>query len=363
MRKISILLCLFVAASCSHKLTMQGFHRFVPGGNEVVAWEGTPKPQLEVLYLGSGHMIVKSGGEAFFTDPFFSIQPMPNLFLRKMKSDADYLKHWKQRIDSTVGSENVKTGLVSHSHYDHLMDLPLILDQKVFPKLNAVYGNPNMPIMLSHFQSKDVALNGLSSDKVYEPGRTDTKWDWITVSGELLFLPISTEHASQALGHLFMSGEFKPDYFEKHLTEAYSKVGNFKWTVGESYAFLVDIGPENNKIRLYIQTSASGYPKGLPPAEELYEKSVDLAILCYASTQNETDYPGFLLEALKTEAGYPQVMMVHWEDFFTDHKGYTREPRLVALTRPKKVRKRWDALGLSPDNVVMPRPGALVTFK
>ena len=148
-----------------------------------------------------------------------------------------------------------------------------------------------------------------------------------------------------------MSKPLKDGYFETKLVWHTDKVGAFKWTVGSTYAFLVDFIQEDT-LRVYIQTSASNYPNGLPPKTELDRKQVDLAIMCYASALNVDDYPNKWIEWMQPK----KLVLVHWEDFFRESR-IDDDQKLVRGTKPSKVRKRIDALGKKRDYFVMPRPG------
>ncbi len=326
---------------------------------------------LQLLYLGCGHMIIEQNGEAFFTDPFFSVQPIGKM-AGKVQTKKEYHERWHQHIKKTIGFESVQTGLVSHSHYDHLMDLPVMLTDHDFPNLKTVYGNAYLPKMLTSFQNEGVTLQPLHDDEVFNPCTepSDSKHQWMPLTSNSKFLPIQTHHAPHAAGKLFMSRAMKAKqekYFREKLKDPYAKIGNFKWTVGTSYAFLVDWFNGSDTVRLYIQTSASRSPNGLPPVAELKKKKVDLVILCYASTPNVRKYPQYLMEALKKD-GYPKILMVHWEDFFTDQSTFG-PAKLVRGTNPRKVLRRWkDALNVE-DNasltnyISMPRPGTMVTIR
>ena len=317
-------------------------------------------------------MIIEQNGEAFFTDPFFSTQPIKKM-VGKVQTKKQYHERWHEHIEKTIGVKSVQTGLVSHSHYDHLMDLPVMLTDHDFPNLKTVYGNAFLPKMLTHFRNEGVALQPLTDDEVFNPceeNPTDSKHHWIPLTASSKFLAIQSHHAPHALGKLFMSRPMKKKqekYFQEKLTEPYAKIGNFKWTVGTSYAFLVDWFNGSDTLRLYIQTSASRPPNGLPPAEELKKKKVDLVILCYASTPNVRKYPEYLMDALK-EKDYPKIVMIHWEDFFTDQSTYG-PAKLVRGTKPRAVIKRWKKALKVEDNssltnyITMPRPGAMVTIR
>jgi len=368
MLKYAPLLLLLIC--CSRDISKLRVQDIVPEGLQTEIQLPSKKGKsLQLLYLGCGHMIIEQNGEAFFTDPFFSIQPIGKM-VGKVRTKKEYHERWHQHIKKTIGFDNVQTGLVSHSHYDHLMDLPVMLADHDFPNLKTVYGNAYLPKMLTHFKSKGVTLQPLTDDDVFNPcdETADSKHQWLPLTKNSKFLPIQTHHAPHAAGKLFMSRPMKAKqekYFEENLTEPYAAIGNFKWTVGTSYAFLVDLFNGSDTVRLYIQTSASRPCNGLPPAEELKKKKIDLVILCYASTPNVAEYPEYLMKAMKGK-DYPKIVMVHWEDFFTDQATYG-PAQLVPGTNPRKVVRRWkDALKVEDNSsltnyITMPRPGTVVT--
>lgn len=363
---------LLLLIACAHDISTLRVPGIVPDALQTEIQLPSQKDKsLQLLYLGCGHMIIEQNGEAFLTDPFFSVQP-PGKMVGKVQTKKEYHERWQQHIKKTIGFESVQTGLVSHSHYDHLMDLPVMLTDHDFPNLKTVYGNAYLPKMLTNFQNEGVTLQPLLDDQVFNPceNPSDSKHQWMQLTTNSKFLPIQTHHAPHAAGKLFMSRPMKAKqekYFRDKLTEPYAAIGNFKWTVGTSYAFLVDWFNGPDTLRLYIQTSASCSPNGLPPAAELKKKKVDLVILCYASTPNVRKYPEYLMDALK-KGGYPKILMVHWEDFFTDQTAYG-PAQLVRGTSPRTVVKRWKKALNVEDNasltnyITLPRPGTMVTIK
>jgi hypothetical protein len=292
--------------------------------------------------------------------------------LGKVQTKKESYGCWQQHIKNTIWFNNVQTGLVSHSHYDRLMDLPVMHAHHDFPNLKTVYGNAYLPKMLTHFQNEGVTLQPLQDEEVFSPceASSDSNYQWLPLTTNSKFLPVQTHHAPHALGKLFMSRPMKArkeNYFRKKLIEPYAAINNFKWTVGTSYAFLVDWFNGADTVRLYIQTSASRSPNGLPPAAELKKKKVDLVILCYASTPNVRKYPQYLMDALKSD-DFPKIIMVHWEGFFTEQTTYGSS-RLVRATNPRAVVKRWKkTLNVKensslPKYITLPRPGTLVTIR
>jgi hypothetical protein len=362
------LLLIIIACSCAHQIKRLHLAVVPEKLTTTIQLPTTKGKSFEVLYFLCGHIIIKQNNEAFFLDPFFTIQPIAKLPFGKMKSKTKAHDRWRETIKNTMGFESVQAGLVSHSHYDHLMDLPTMLCAKDFPNLKTVYGNDLMPQMLQNYKNEGVLLEPLTKKDVYDPflkQPADTKQLWRKLTDNSRFLAIETHHAPQALGHLFMSGKFREKRFQKHLKPPSGAVGNFTWTVGTSYAFLVDMLSGNDTIRLYIQTSASKGPdNGMPPPADLKQKKVDLMILCYASTPGVELYPQYLIDKMKEGKNtYPPILMVHWEDFFKARK----KPKLVALTNPGKTRARWMEALHEKDTIekyiTMPRPGTLVTVK
>lgn len=344
-------------ASCTHSIT-KFYPEIIPKQSEAVLpilKEG--KRELNLVYLGSGNLVLEQNGEAVLTDPFFSNQKLLNL-PGKIKSSSRQYNSWKTNYEYFLSPSVVKAGLVSHTHYDHAMDLPLLLENRYFTNLNVVYGNSYLPQILQNFREEGVRLAELTSDEVFDPGsKSDKSYNWISVTPRIRFLPILSNHAPHTKKKLFMDKPLNADYFDDHLIYSNSKTKAFKWSTGETYSFLIDF-IDADTLRVFIQTSASRHPYGFPPDEELHKKAVDLAILCYASAPNVDQYPNALINQIQPK----KVMFVHWEDFFRTPKSFD-DQRLVRGTKPKKVRQRIDLLGKPKDYFIMPKPGTRLKVK
>jgi hypothetical protein len=339
-----------LVTSCTHKIDK--FYPEIVTRSQVVTVPLVPKgaQKVSVTYLGCGNLVLEHNGEAIMTDPFFSNQKLLAL-AGKIRTKEHLYREWKGNLDAATSRSAVQAMLVSHTHYDHVMDLPTMLHDHYFQNLKVVYGNRYMPLMLTHFRNEGVKFDSLVRSVVYDPRKPDAEWKWIQVTPKMRFLAILSNHAPHTKSTLFMSKPLKPGYFDKKLVWHNDKVGAFKWTVGDTYSFLVDF-IEKDTLRLFIQTSASNYPNGLPPEAELKKKGVDIAFMCYASAMNVPDYPNKMIEQMKPE----KLVFVHWEDFFkqppTDGKF-----RLVRGTKPHRVRDRIDKLGKKTDYFIMPKPG------
>jgi L-ascorbate metabolism protein UlaG (beta-lactamase superfamily) len=286
-------------------------------------------------------MIIEQDGDAIITDPFFSNQKWTKVW-GKVQTDPELFETWKSRVQTQASKGMVKAGLVSHTHYDHVMDLPSLLQAHYFPNMQVVYGNSYLPQMMVNFAKEGSRIETI------KPG------EWVEVTSKIRFLPIKSEHAPQTKRKLHMNGSFDAEYFKDQLTWSNEKLKTKKWTTGTTYSFLVDF-IQGDTIRFFIQTSASQYPAGRPPKEELAKKKVDVAVLCYASTLNVTDYP----KAIVSELNPSKLIIVHWEDFFR-RPDSDDDVKLLRKTNPGKARKRFDALGKKPNFFVMPKPGTKI---
>jgi len=348
-----LLIFLVVLTSCSHKIS-KFYPEIIPKQMNTTLPVGKGQHKINLTYLGCGNMIIEQDGDAIITDPFFSNQKFLKM-LGKVQTKPDLFELWKGHVQSQASRGMVRAGLVSHTHYDHVMDLPTLLQSHYFNKMETVYGNDYLPQMMVNFAKEGVTLDGLSNEQIYQPTvSNDTQYEWINVTPKIRFLAIESNHAPHTKRKLYMSKPLDAEYFKEHLTWPNDKLKARKWTVGTTYSFLVDF-IQGDTVRLFIQTSASQYPYGRPPKEELQKKKVDVAVLCYASTMNVKDYPKSIVRDLNPS----KLVIVHWEDFFREPSS-DDDVMLVRRTNPKKTRKRFDELGMKKDFFMMPKPGTKI---
>lgn len=345
-----ILVCCLFLSGCAHKIE-KFYPEIVTTRSPVAVPLAKGGNKVNITYLGCGNLVLEKDGAAIMTDPFFSTQKVLALAGR-IRTKPDLYAVWKGRLEPNVSPSSVQAMLVSHTHYDHVMDLPTMLHDHYFQNLEVVYGNRYLPEMLTNFRKDGPALDSLTRARVYDPTLgNDQEREWIRITPQIRFLAIKSDHAPHTKRKLFMSKPLKEGYFKKNLVWPSDKIGAFKWTVGDSYSFLVDF-IQGDTLRVFVQTSASCYPNGLPPKAELDQKKVDIAIMCYASALNVGGYPNKWVEWMQPE----KLVLVHWEDFFRESRT-EHDQKLVRGTKPWKVRKRIDALGKKSDYFLMPVPG------
>ncbi|HEY5692707.1 MAG TPA: hypothetical protein VIS49_14725 [Cyclobacteriaceae bacterium] len=356
-RLFIVIVPLIALSGCTHSLS-KFYPEIIPKNSEtILSVSGQSNHQVNLVYLGAGNMVLEQNGEAIITDPFFSNQKLLKL-LGKVKSNTQLFSTWKTNYQYFLSPSVVRAALVSHTHYDHTMDLPLLLEDRYFTNLKVVYGNSYLPQILQNFNKQGVNLSELSKNQVYDPtGGSGKDYQWISVTPRIRFLPILSNHAPHTKKKLYMDKSLDAEYFDEHLIYSNSKTKAFKWSTGDTYSFLVDF-IDTDTLRVFIQTSASQHPFGFPPSYEIKKKKVDVAILCYASALNVDNYPNALINFVKPK----KLVFVHWEDFFRAPESF-HDQRLVRRTNPKKVREQIDKLGKTNDYFMMPKPGTRIKIK
>lgn len=323
-----------------------------------ITGQGSP---IKMLYMGCGHLIIEYNGEMIVTDPYFSIQSFSPT--KKIKTNLPDFERYKATLSQhSVDLTKAKSIWLAHTHYDHMMDIPLLLKQNMLTKNVTMYGNEFGDDILQNFITPSQYYTLLPKE-VYNPlGKNGTR-HWVDSTSSIRILPIFSDHAphTKILGvnvHL-MKGKLKNNYFRDHFKTEEAKTNKNQWREGCVYSFLVDFVKAGKiEYRVFIQTSASHYPLGQPPKEVLAEKTIDVAVLCLASSNYVTPYPIEILKALTPK----KVVFIHWEDFF--ERAEFNKTKLVRLTNFRKIDKRLLKSGLTPnkEDYVMPQPGTMITI-
>ncbi len=316
---------------------------------------------LHILYLGCNNVMMKYKNEQVMFDPFFSYQALKRVGMGSIQFDKRAIHLGLERIEQAgFDLKKVKDIFISHGHYDHVFDLPYLINHNEFINPIKLHCNSSVQNELIKFKDRIRFITNQS------PGCESNAYDenlWQNISEHIRVLPLRSSHAPHVLGVQFMKGESNTNTFEQYDTTNF-KSNAMQWKGGKEYAFLVDI-IENNKpvFRILMQgPSIKPCPDILPDAV-LKEKEVDVAVMIIASNQYVKEYPGYQLARLKPK----KVIITHWENFFKD---YTREPTLVPSTQhdaffkkaSKAQSKEWNYKSDS-DIFIMPYPGTKISFK
>lgn len=281
-------------------LCLGGCAKDLTGTEPTTQQQGLAEPKI--TYLGVGGWLLNWKGEELLFAPSFSNPSFPPfLVAANPKRIDDYMPKTK----------NVTVLLIGHSHYDHLLDVPLIM-QKYTPNAIA-YGSVTAGHILaavplsSRFVNMEAKMIPVERDGRAEPvvvKSDDQRWER---NGHFRFLAIHSKHAPHVAGIDLLPG----DYDKKELSELPKTV--FGWREGTTLAWLVDLLDDDGKIvyRIHYQDSASNPPYGFPPILP-DNKRVDVEIICAASTDQVELYPEALLKITQPR----KLLIGHWEDFF-----------------------------------------------
>ncbi|MCG8907717.1 hypothetical protein [Pseudomonas sp. DP-17] len=267
-------------------------------------------PEPKLTYLGVGGWLVRWRGEALLFAPSFSNPAFPPLLVSAKP----------QRIDEFMPkAADVSVLLIGHSHYDHLIDVPWVM-QKYTPRATA-YGPETAghilsavkpPLKFVNVEPKRAAVSCASDGTRCRVAQSGT---WLS-SGPFRFMPLESRHAPHFLGIDLLPGAYHADLERLPRTV-------WGWREGTTLAWLVDLVGEDGRTvyRLHYQDSASTPPMGFPPIV-LDNKRVDVEILCAASWDQVEQYPGALLRVTRPR----RVALGHWEDFFGNNP---RDPQVL----------------------------------
>jgi hypothetical protein len=341
-----------VFAGCAS--SVKPYKRMIPESRDITFSFDSPSEEIKILYVTCGMIIIQAGDHGILFDPFFSYQPFLTVPFH-IRTRPSFYQAFKERFDSTLSRTAIQQAFISHTHYDHVMDLPVLLHDRYFPELKKITGNEFLPAMLHHHK-ESVTVMTLTDQQVFNPLiENDTAYQWLPAAPNMDVLAIASMHGPHKFGVVLMNRPVDQRYFKrKKRSDPYARSKGYKWSAGCTYSFLVRLQKQDGTdFKIFVQTSASNAPYGLPPEGE----DADLVLLCFASMQEVTNYPAFIIE--KTNAR--KLVLVHWEDFFRYPK-HSNDLKVVRGTRKQVVLQRLKQLreenpGL---DVVMPKPGTLI---
>lgn len=269
MRPLLLLVCLILAYGCaSGKRDAKGWRR-----DSAVRPLGARS--VRVTYLGTNGYLLESRAGALLIDPYFSRVPLARAALNLRVKSEPALVRWG--LGRARAPRHVNALLVTHGHFDHLLDTPEVL-RLTGARLLA--------------SRTSVALAG--------SGRP-VEWGESIRAGAARITVLPAAH-DRVLGRIPFPGE--------HICGKPANAGD--WVCGKPLAFLIEMGGQ----RIYLDSG--GTPEGpLPQVGK-----VDLAIAGVALPDSRRRLPR-LLAALQPRYFLPS----HQDDFFRPlAKGFTFGP-------------------------------------
>jgi hypothetical protein len=294
---------------------------------------------LSVHYSGSGGLYILKGEDGIFIDPFFSNQKVMKIGSsligggikgrKKIRSDRRMIDYGISRIEKQTGplDNQLRAIFSAHGHYDHLMDVPAI-----FQRLN---NKPAVFLSESGFNTCynviDTARMILLEEHVTTQDRIGTPIELALANGRIQVYPILADHNPHFKYVKFFSGsQQKPVTYFK---DPFGKTRANDWLEGNTFSFIIDYLNKSGEIefRIFVQSSSCNPMAGVPPADLLAKKAVDVAFLGVVSYHFSPDYPCTLLSEFQN--AHPdsnlEIVWMHWEDFF---RKYDRKPKTVRGT-------------------------------
>lgn len=366
---LGILAIILLTTACAKTIPEKGFPRtIIPAVDQFTFHIQHSPDSIRVLYLGCGHLIICYRQENIVIDPFFSTHGFTK---SKLFSDTIAFQKYENILHNQhVNLKDTKSVWIAHTHYDHMSDLPLLLEKKQIDSTTPIYGNEDGASILQNFITPQ-QYHPLTKELTYNPEQPNSV-SFINASPSISVLPIRSDHAPHykifGLPIHLMTGKLKANYFKQNFIHATDTTSRGQWKEGCTYSYLIDFKTNDHiDYRLFIQTSASHYPLGRPPLDVLRERPVDVAFLCAASSDYvKKKYPVNILRDLfpNHPTKKANVVWIHWEDFFGEPLAFEKA-RLVRMTNFKGLGKRLRKAGFTPDSThqVMPRPGTVVTIK
>ena len=228
---------------------------------------GPPRNGVRVTYLGTNGYQFEFKGHALLVDPYFSRVDLLSVALgSRIQPNASRINDGLRYLAS-----NPDAILVTHGHFDHLLDVPTIMAK-------------TRARLIASGSSVDLARRaGAASGDAVRPGYVRQIGPW-----KIRVLPAT---------HDRLFGQVP---FDRPAPQAGVPRRAADWICGEPLAFLIEV----NGQHIYIDSG--GTPAQLPPNE-----CVDLAILGMALPDSRARLAG-ALERLQPR----YILPSHQDDFF-----------------------------------------------
>ena len=243
---------------------------------------------LDVQFLGVGGFAFVVNGEKIITAPsytnpsFLSNLPWVSVEPDKEKIDRLFPDYLDDKFDAN--DHNVKAIIVGHSHYDHLLDVPYLM-QSVLEDSKA-YGSKTMSMILSTYglsRADYPPVESFEENNYPRESRAiaiDARADkgWVTIDKNTRIFPIKAYHPPHLLGITFQGGV----YGEGDVPDMKTA---WDWRLGEVYSYLIDFLADDGDIlyRIYYQDTATTVNASKALDKTLSDRPVDIAVVMLAN--------------------------------------------------------------------------------
>ena len=323
-----------------------------------------PTKEITLDYIGCSGFLIRRGNHAVLTDPYFSNHgPLLKVPFKNVQTNLSEVENFfKERFEKGKDLKGIiKFLTVTHSHYDHLGDVPYIFRNYLSQETEILGSHSTVNVMDHLLSPKEIRERKITCAEGFASTNTKVGRSYTDETSSIRITPIRSAHAPHFYGiHLFQGNVER----EKNFNNCKSS----QWKEGTNLSYLIDFLDENQKseFRIYIAGSASPKLKGCPPKKLLEEKKIDLAILCMASYKFTRKYPKAKFECLLEKDQPTEVIFSHWENFFQPLEKLRETPMVVPFTNAKRFIKKTNKYPVFRDAVshwTIPQPGVQITVK
>ncbi len=292
---------------------------------------------LEVTYLGCGGLKISYHQSDILIDPFFSNQgPFYSLPLKKISVDTPSV------LSNTKTWSPPKFILTTHAHYDHIMDIPVLVDS-VFHHQTTIFGNKQTISILKNFQVPDSLCNSITTDQLNK---------WVEINEQLRFMPLAYGHAP----HMRIFG-LPLNFMAKHRDSLSTPPKRTKdFPEGDCLAYVLEFrNDEKSVFRILLMNGSASEKLDI---NAIPKGSIDLAVFCVASHNftKTNAYPTNYIQTLNPK----NILFVHWENFFKPHSHQPQ--KAVPFTNFRSLNKKLKMSTYNPENILMMNPMSTVTY-
>ncbi|EKE23227.1 MAG: hypothetical protein ACD_6C00558G0004 [uncultured bacterium] len=290
-----VILLLLIAGTLTYLLQASG------KVSDFQAWQpktSTSVHGLTVKFFGVSTLLLDDGHDQILIDGFFSRPSLWQVLSRPIQSDKPLLEQ-RHELSRT------KAILVSHSHYDHVLDVPALLE--MLPE-TAVVGSPS-------------TLNIARANPQVTPQQLQPVKPWqVQQWGHFQITAIPSQHTPPTVVN---------DDLGEELLQPFTLPAKFsEFKEGGSFDYLI----EHAGHKILVKASTGFIP------EQLQHLKVDTLFLGIAQLSRQSDayqqqYLAETLNLLKLKV----VIPVHWDNFFQPLKQPLQFLSRLADDTPKSL--------------------------
>ena len=302
---------------------------------------------VELQFLGVAGWSLRTPRSLVWSAPLFTRPSLVEVGLgTELAPDSASIARAMTRLDVPPPSDAVAI-LVGHGHYDHALDVPLLMTRWAPGAL--VLANATVRLQLLPFAERlgfDPGRLRDVTDAAAAPGEAGR---WIRLGADVRVMPVRTFHPPHFEDVTLYHGER-----EAPLPAPPGPAT--EWLDGPALSFLVDVlNPDGSVgLRIFLQDGvAADPPRWLSPPNLVGDSvPVDLALMVSSSLSSTTWPVETILQGMEPA----QVLVQHWEDFFAPSSRDAEPLSVSALSEFLARSRRLMGCGSC---VRVPRPGAV----